>query len=415
MRFPPLPLLFVLLAACLPPKKSACRDSNDCSRGRACVAGTCHFPGLDGPVEDGAQPQSTSSTANTPEPPWPVDAAGAADAVGPDGATDTQADVPLPGPPDSRLPTAPDNRLDLDGAIAATSPSCSVNLICADGLSCCQRYLVPGGTFPMGRGATGADACPGGVNCDPGEQPEHPATVSTFELDAFETTVGRFRAFVQYLEAHPGWQPTTGAGRHHSIPNSGWNQGWSATLPKADVLKTHLKCYASQQTWTDLPGDNENKPINCISWYEAFAFCAWDEGRLPTEAEWEYAAAGGANNRLYPWGSGPVDCEHANIDNGLHCAGSAVRPLPVGSAPKGNGLWGHRDLAGNVLEWVLDLFSPYSDSPCIDCANLATGSYHTMRGGNFGTFFEYFRVASRMSDGPLLHNGMGVRCARNAP
>src|SRR6185503_8188479 len=108
-------------------------------------------------------------------------------------------------------------------------------------------------------------------------------------------TVGRFRAFV---EAYPGSKPKPGNGAHPLITGSGWDMMWDGSLPSDKAALTMaLKCDSTYATWTDAPGVNENLPMNCITWYDAFAFCAWDKGRLPTEAEWNYAAAGGGEQR----------------------------------------------------------------------------------------------------------------------
>ncbi|WP_437616378.1 SUMF1/EgtB/PvdO family nonheme iron enzyme [Sorangium sp. So ce834] len=81
----------------------------------------------------------------------------------------------------------------------------------------------------------------------------------------------------------------TGAGKHPSDPRTGWDPAWNDALTKA--LPVAMACNgSSHKTWTDTPGANENAPINCVYWVVALAFCAWDGGRLPTEAEWQYAA-----------------------------------------------------------------------------------------------------------------------------
>jgi formylglycine-generating enzyme required for sulfatase activity len=244
-----------------------------------------------------------------------------------------------------------------------------------------------------------------------------PATISDFRLDKYEVTVGRFRAFVNAGLGVQDNPPLTRAGAHANILASGWDSSWNMSLPmhRADLLDAlnALKCNGS--TWTDQPGSNENRPINCLTWFEAMAFCAWDGGYLPTEAEWNYAATGGGQQRAYPW-SVPaaqltVDLQHAsyNVD------GIVDGPvLVVGSLPLGDGRWGQSDLAGNVAEWTLDYNAAYQ-STCTDCANLATTASRQSRGGGFGDGKVPLRTAFRRGVAPL--NGTsttGVRCARPA-
>jgi formylglycine-generating enzyme required for sulfatase activity len=125
------------------------------------------------------------------------------------------------------------------------------------------------------------------------------------------------------------------------------------------------------------------------------SFCAWDDGYLPSEAEWNYAAAGGIEQRAYPW-SNPasalaVDCSYANYNinspSGTFCTDGTTGAVDrVGSAsPKGDGKRGQSDLGGNVWEWTLDYFATYQN-PCADCAQLtigAFGSNRVVRGGDF--------------------------------
>lgn len=298
-------------------------------------------------------------------------------------------------------------------------PSCAnlaTNCGSAANQSCCAAALVPGGSFMMGRGQTGTDAWAG----QPDEVPEHQATLSAFRLDLYETTVGRFRKFV---EGYPANKPATGMGANPHAAGTGWSDGWNSELPADQAaLKLALKCQATYQTWKDAPGTTENLPINCVDWYLAFAFCAWDGGWLPTEAEWERAAAGGDENRLYPWGQVPpasnlaaYSCT-ADGSAASSCGFSDI--LAVGTRPAGAGRWGHQDLAGNMFEWVFDAYAANwyglgAGNPCTDCANAGASSYRVARGGRFDAAAQFLRAAYRLYQSPNDDDHyFGIRCAR---
>src|SRR5262245_5573517 len=105
----------------------------------------------------------------------------------------------------------------------------------------------------------------------------YPATVRDFRLDTYQVTVGRFRMFVNAGKGTQADPPAPGAGAHPWISGSGWNAAWNTSLT-ADTaaLVAAVKCDATYQTWTDAPSANDNLPINCVTWPEALAFCAWD-------------------------------------------------------------------------------------------------------------------------------------------
>ncbi|HEX7672059.1 MAG TPA: SUMF1/EgtB/PvdO family nonheme iron enzyme, partial [Polyangiaceae bacterium] len=265
--------------------------------------------------------------------------------------------------------------------------------------SCCSSSVAPGGTYNRINDA------------------RYPATVSSFALDTYEITVGRFRRFVM---AYSQSMTAAGAGKNpKNATDSGWDIASNTSLPAdAAALQTAVACNEASQTWTPSPGSNENLPMNCINWYEAFAFCIWDGGRLPTEAEWNYAAAGGSEQRAYPWGAATPDCTYANYraaSGGCPLSGTGVT-LNVGSqSPKGNGKWGHADLGGNVIQWTLDSSVTTYTTPCQDCAATFAGTNRAARGASFyDTDTSSVLTSRRLEGDPTFHDfNLGSRCARS--
>jgi formylglycine-generating enzyme required for sulfatase activity len=201
-----------------------------------------------------------------------------------------------------------------------------------------------------------------------------------------------------------------------------WDPAWKGSLAAdTTALMAALECDATYETWTDAPGANENRPIVCISWYQAMAFCAWDGGYLPTEAEWHYAASGGSLQRAYAWsspaGDTTIDCTEANFGGPnwptTACVGAGTNNVGAAS-PAGDGAWGQSDLGGNAWEWMLDWYASPYPSPCSDCASLVTGSNRVSRGGGFNFDASLLRAAYRHGgDTPVYrYFDLGVRCAR---
>ncbi len=293
--------------------------------------------------------------------------------------------------------------------------------------SCCTSLEVSGGTYHRtytnsGTGPTGeADS----------------ASVSSFRLDKYLVTVGRYRRFVAAWNGGAGWLPVAGSGKHTHVnagnglnaTAGGYESGWlaadnsniaptDANLACTGHLPSILAPGSNYATWTPAAGSQENLPINCVNWYEAYAFCIWDNGFLPSEAEWEYAAVGGSAERHYPWGSTApgTDSRYAiyacDYPSGSGACTGVTNIAPVGTAQLGVGLWGQLDLGGNLWEWNLDWHADYVN-PCIDCVNSTIATQRSDQGGNFNTGLAQlppFRGANDPADQGAY--AYGFRCAR---
>jgi formylglycine-generating enzyme len=293
----------------------------------------------------------------------------------------------------------------------------------ASGESCCTSLKVPGDTFYRTYTNDGSGA----------KNTADPATISDFRLDKYMVTVGRFRKFVSAWDQGSGYTPDVGSGKHahlnggKGLADSGapgaYEAGWiNSYTNKLDMSNDTLDCQSNMSTWTSSPGAKENLPMNCINWFEAYAFCIWDGGFLASEAEYVYAAAGGSEQRRFPWGSTEPgkdnqyaiwNCDYP--DGSGTCDGTIRNIAKVGSAKLGAGRWGQLDLVGELIQWYLDWYLPSYVNPCTDCANLADGSGRAPRDGYFGSSDQTLLQSSYRNNGFYPANrfsSYGFRCAR---
>jgi len=224
---------------------------------------------------------------------------------------------------------------------------------------------IPGGSFNMGS------------KDFEWAQPVHRVTVRTFEMTKTLVTVEQYKACV---DAGACTAPDTGG-----------------------------KCNWGQS-------DRGKHPINCVDWYQAQAYAKWAGGRLPTEAEWEYAARSGGRDWKYPWGNENATCERAVMDDGGYGCGRDST-WPVCSKPSGNTTQGLCDMAGNVWEWVQDWYhDSYNGAPTDGSAwESPTGSHRVYRGGSWNGGAGDVRAAFRYDYSPGLRgDDLGFRVARDS-
>ena len=204
-----------------------------------------------------------------------------------------------------------------------------------------QWVRIPGGSFMMG-----ADDW-----FD--TKPTHQVTVKTFQMAKILVTVGQYKACVD-----------AGA---CAAPDTGGYCNWGVS-------------------------GREQHPINCVDWDQAKAFSEWAGGRLPSEAEWEYAARSAGKDWKYPWGDEAATCETAVI---LGCTSNET--APVCSKPAGNTRQGLCDMTGNVWEWVQDWYhDSYSGAPADGSAwESPAGSSRVIRGVSWHNGADYALLVIR--------------------
>ena len=218
---------------------------------------------------------------------------------------------------------------------------------------------IPGGSFTMGSTAM-AD-----------QRPPHPVSVASFYMARTPVTNAQFQRFV----AATGYKP-----------EGDWEACARRWGPKAPVVR--------------------------MSYPDATAYASWAGMRLPTEAEWEYAARG-TDGRTYPWGAAwdPQRCR-SSMGGGGFSAGS---PAPVGSYPSGASPFGCLDMAGNVLQWCSSRYQPYPYDAADGREDAGAADVRVQRGGAWYLNFYagYFSTTYRYNGNPQVHDpiGWGFRCA----
>jgi len=366
------------------PTPGACDDGDACTLGDACAAGACKGSAM--PCDD-ANPCTldgcaSGSCTHTPS-------TGACDDgnLCTDGDTCSTAGECVGGGVkscDDAAPCTVDACSPTTGCAHTPSPegsACGEDKACDNAGACISTgpagmRLVPGGTFSMGCVA-------GDTGCSADEKPQHAVTIGGFYLDANEVTVAKYKACV---DAGVCTAPKTGAYFNWGVAG------------------------------------HEQHPVNGVSWTQADAYCTWPgvyegKGRLPTEAEWERAARGGLDGKLFPLGDS-LTCAMAVYDGNSTAGCDGAGTQPVGSKPAGKNAYGLNDMTGNVSEWVADWYAAgyYASSPASNPKGPASGSGRVQRGGAFSGAPAQLHLSIRYSYDPSFGSmDRGFRCARQIP
>ncbi len=257
----------------------------------------------------------------------------------------------------------------------------------------------------------------------PNAAPPRRVHLPSFVMDRYEVTLERFRAF--WSAGHPA--PPFGR-----VDYPGGAVSLTPWVVSAPVMAGAPRDDAgvSLCAWAN-PSAPAYTPVNCVDWATAMAFCVWEGGRLPTEAEWEAAARyvpRGADGRVlrlgrrYPWGDDAPECQANFVERSLSCGPRPGAPWVVGTSQPS--WYPFFDMAGNLQEWVADVNAPYGSAPCWDlgeyadplCATWtddAAVEQRTIRGGSFTSMEPNIRGASRDNSRPSDRGtNKGFRCLR---
>jgi formylglycine-generating enzyme required for sulfatase activity len=254
-----------------------------------------------------------------------------------------------------------------------------------------EMVFVEGGTFTMG--CTDEQ----GSDCGDGEKPAHQVTVSDFNIGIYEVTYAQFKAFVE------------NTGYKTDAEKEGYSYSWDRKGGR------HMEGvnWRHDEKGGLRPQSEANRPVIHVSWNDAVAYCEWlskttrKSFRLPTEAEWEYAARGGQkSNKTKFAGSQNLDAV------GWYSSNSGEKTHPVGKkAPNELGIY---DMSGNVWEWCADWYGDYSSNARTNPAGPVRGSYRVYRGGGWLNDPLSCRVSNRYSHAPAGRSyGIGFRLARS--
>jgi len=283
--------------------------------------------------------------------------------------------------------------------------------------------LVPPGSFWMGSTRAEVDLaikdCRTNLEMDEAtcvgwyedEMPRHHVSMEAYYLDVHEVTNRLFQQFVQAT----GYQTTAERG--------GWAKAWIQGRGLTTVKGANWRYPEGGDT--PIMPHREQHPVVSVSWQDAQAYCQWAGKRLPTEAEWEYAARAGTDT-LFWWGNDPPSQRRVgNIadESARELIGGIVhgyqdgyaRTAPIGSFEPNP--WGLQGMIGNVAEWTNDWYGgSYKKDAEHNPQGPATGQYKVIRGGSWANGPLRARSANRDWDTPTYrHDTVGFRCAMNVP